>query len=95
MNGPLDLLPLSREEQERLDPGTLAELLLAAQLRLATTKRLDRRQWDFLVERWNDLSPQERQDRAARCWTKHDWVLLPLDDAAFVCRRCLAYRVGE
>lgn len=48
--------------------------------------------FDLIVNRWNGLGHQQRQERAAQCRTDgHDYVETPMDGVT-VCRRCCSYR---
>lgn len=93
------LLDLSDDELAALSPAEVERLETAALTDLRTTRRLTPDQLSFLVESWNDLHPDERRARHARCVPKgrpirHDWVRAPWDGTA-VCRRCLTYKVIE
>ncbi len=77
-----------------LDRQAVEDAEFAALRRYQTAKTFDSVQWNFLVETWNEAQTQERQKRHRYCLrNRHDWVGLPMDGGAKVCRRCVAYKV--
>lgn len=89
------LLNLSDDELAALSPAEVERLERAALVAFQTARKLTRRQWDAMVEGWNDLPPDERRLRHAYCARhRHDWVGLPMDGCR-VCRRCCSYRMDE
>lgn len=51
--------------------------------------------FDLVVQRWNGLGHQQRQERAAQCRIDgHDLVETPMDGVK-ACRICMTYRDGD
>lgn len=90
------LLDLTDEEAVLIPPDELDRLEAEALHRFRATRRYDHRQWGYLVETWNDATPEERQDRRDVCVRAggHDWRRMPMD-AVRVCQRCLTYRFED
>jgi hypothetical protein len=89
------LLDLSDAEAAAISPDELDRLERDARQRLRIARKLDSRQWGYVVEEWNDLLPNERQERRAVCLKgKHDWASLPAIGAR-VCKRCITYAMED
>lgn len=91
------LLGLTDKEAALIGPDELDRLEADALREFKAARKYTHRQWDYLVETWNDLTPEERRRRSATCARtgRHDWRKLPMAGAK-VCQRCCSYMMeGE